>query len=212
MSKTTCPSTETKTAASSLKKLLPILLLLPALFAACSKDSDAPSSGADYFFVGKLDGAEIRYEVTGTNNTEMANSNDGSIGPPDCTFGYGCAIGSFDAGQPYFSVDFPGLFSGDCSDEQAVFPTLFHSGTWPFGDSQGKVVVSWFDGADLWSSAGGTQAGDAVFNVSGTELLSTPFGVYMTVRGTVSCTLYHDSGASKKLEAGSFSMSFRRYF
>lgn len=208
---TTNPSTETKPAGASLKKLL-LLALLPALFAACSKDSDAPSSDADYFFVGKLDGTEVRYEVTGANDTEMSNSNDGSIGPPDCTFGYGCAIGSFEEGQPYFSVDFPNLFSGDCGDEQTVFPMLFPSGVWPFGDSQGKVVAFWFDGDEIWSSAGGTQAGDAVFNVSGTELLSTPFGAYMTVRGTVSCTLYHDSGASKKLEAGSFSMSFRRYF
>jgi len=37
MSKTTCPSTETKTAGSSLKKLLPILLLLP--LAACAATS-----------------------------------------------------------------------------------------------------------------------------------------------------------------------------
>jgi len=194
-----------------MKKLL-IIALLPVLFAACSKDSDSPSSDAAYFFVGKLDGSTVKYEVTGTNDTEMSNSNGGSIGPPDCTFDYGCAIGSFDAGQPYFSVDFPGLFSGDCGDEASIFPTLFPSGNWPFGDNQGQVVVSWFDGTDLWSSAGGAQTGGAVFNVSGTEFMPTPFGDYMTVRGTVSCTLYDSTGASKKLEAGNFAMSFRRYF
>jgi len=211
MLKAICRSAEAQPAGLSLKKLL-LIALLPILFAACNKDSDTPSSDAAYFFVGKLDGTALRYEVTGTNDTEMVNSNDGSIGPPDCTFGYGCAIGSFDSGQPYFSVDFPSLFSGDCGDEQAVFPALFHSGAWSFGNSQGTVVVSFFDGAEMWSSAGGAQAGNAVFNVSGTEFMSTPFGVYMTVRGTVSCTLYHDSGASKKLETGSFSMNFRRYF
>lgn len=194
-----------------MKKLL-ILFLLPALFTACSKDSDTPSSDAEYFFVGKLDGAAVKYEITGANDTEMSNSNDGSIGPPDCTFGYGCAIGSFDAGQPYVSVDFPSLFSGDCSDEETLFPTLFRTGSWSFGDSQGQVVVSYFDGADNWTSAGGTQPAGAVFNVSSTEFMDTPFGDYMTVRGTVSCTLYGSAGASKKLEAGSFSMSFRQYF
>ncbi|MBL7798775.1 MAG: hypothetical protein JNJ90_19915 [Saprospiraceae bacterium] len=194
-----------------LKKLF-LLALLPALFAACSKDSDTPSSDADYFFVGKLDGSEIKFEITASGNNEMVNSNGGSIGPPDCTFDYGCGIGLFDPGQANVSVDFPGLFSGDCGDEEALFPTLFRTGSWSFGDSQGQVVVSYFDGADIWTSAGGTQPAGAVFNVSSTEFMDTPFGDYMTVRGTMSCTLYDSAGASKKLEAGSFSMSFRRYF
>lgn len=199
-------------AVPGLKKLL-LFALLPALFAACNKDSDTPpSSNAEYFFVGKLDGTEVRFEITATGDNEMANSNGGSIGPPDCTFDYGCAIGSFEAGQPYISVDFPSLFVGNCGDEGTIFPTLFKTGKWLFGNGQGHVVVSFFDGAELWSSAGGVQPDGAVFNVWGTEFRSTPDGVYMSVFGTVSCTLFDSTGASKKLESGSFSLNFRRYF
>ncbi|MBL7798777.1 MAG: hypothetical protein JNJ90_19925 [Saprospiraceae bacterium] len=194
-----------------MKKLL-ILLLLPALFTACSKDSDPPSSDAEYFFVGKLNGSEVKFEITASGNNEMVNSNGGSIGPPDCTFDYGCGIGIFDPGQANVSVDFPSLFVGDCGDEGTVFPTLFKTGNWLFGNGQGRVAVSYFDGTENWSSAGGAQPAGAVFNVSSTEFMDTPFGDYMTVRGTVSCTLYDSGGASKKLEAGSFSMSFRQYF
>jgi len=194
-----------------MKKLL-FIALLSTLSAACSKDSDSPASEAEYFFVGKIDGTTVKFEITPTSDFEMVTSNGGGIGAPDCTFDYGSSIGSFDPGQTYFSVDFPSLFVGNCGDEAAIFPTLFKTGNWVFGNGQGRVVVSFFDGAEIWSTDGGTQPASAAFNVSSTEFMDTPFGDYMTVRGTVSCTLYHDSGTSKKLEGGGFSMNFRRYF
>ncbi|MFN0016455.1 MAG: hypothetical protein ACKVU2_18085 [Saprospiraceae bacterium] len=194
-----------------MKKIL-LFTLLALVFVACSKDDDSLSSDADFFFIGKLDGTAVKHELTATNETEMSNSNGGSIGTPDCIFDYGCSIGGFDPGKTYLSVDFSGLFSGDCGTEGAIFPSLFPTGKWPFGESKGQVTVVFFDGTELWSSAKGGQASDADFTVTKSEKLETVFGQSMSIRGTVSCTLYSDSGASKKLEAGSYSLNFVPYF
>ncbi|MEQ1744513.1 MAG: hypothetical protein ABMA02_03740 [Saprospiraceae bacterium] len=194
-----------------MKKTL-LFALLALFFVACSKDDDTLSSDADFFFLGKLDGVAVKHELTATNDTEMSNSNGGSIGPPDCTIYYGCSIGGFDPGKTYFSVDFPDLFIGDCGTEGTVFPTLFPVGKWPFGDSQGQVTVTYFDGIESWTSSRLGQMSDAVFNVTKSEKMETVFGQSMSLRGTVTCTLYSGSGESKKLEAGAFSMNFVPYF
>ncbi len=189
--------------------------LLAGLFAACKKDSDSgdtnPTSTAEFYFVGKIDGTTVRQELTPSNDVELTSSNSASIGSPNCSFDYGSDIGSSVSAAPYFGVSFPGLFSGDCSDEGSVFSSLFHTGTWAYGVTNGKVEVHYFDGTEFWSSANGIQTG-ATFNVTKSEKIQSAFGLSQTLSGTVSCQLYNASGAVKALEGGSFALNFQPWF
>lgn len=189
------------------------ICLFAALIAACKKDSDTnlnPTSTADFYFVGKLDGTTVKQELTATNDVELTSSNGASIGATNCTFDYGADIGSSATAAPYFGVSFPALFSGDCGNESSQFSGLFHTGAWTYGATTGKVEVIYFDGTEVWSSANGTQSG-ATFNVTKSEKV-TSFGLSQTVGGTVSCQLYSASGAVKKLEGGSFVLNFLPWF
>ncbi len=197
----------------TMKNIL-FICLLAALLAACKKDSDSdsnPTSTADFYFVGKLDGTAVKEELTATNDVELTSSNGASIGATNCTFDYGADIGSSANAKPYFGVAFPALFSGDCGDEGSLFSGLFHTGAWTYGANTGKVEVIYFDGTQIWSSASGTQSG-AVFNVTKSEKITSPFGQSQTLGGTVSCQLYSASGAVKKLEGGSFVLNFLPWF
>ncbi len=189
------------------------IILLAALclpLAFCKKDKSL-SSKAEYYFIGKLDGTDTKLEVTANNDIYLTNSNGGSIGTPDCVLDYGCAVGTFEPADPYFSVDFPALFAADCSTEAAVFPTLFHTGSWSYGDTGGKVQVSYFDGTEIWSTSAGAQTG-STFEVTRSEDFTTIFGVSQNVDGKLSCTLFSASGASKKLEGASFKFNFTPNF
>ncbi len=192
-----------------MKKTLCILALATLVF-ACKKDSDpSGTSTADFYFVGKVDGATLKMEQTPTNDVGMTSSTGSSLNPPDCTFSYGTSIGSTADHAPYFGVNFPGLFQGNCGDEKTLFPTLFPTGAFAYA----KVEVEYFDGTQLWSSAKGAQPAGATFNVTKSEQVTTPLGgISMTVSGSASCTLFDDSGASKKLESGSFKLNFTPYF
>lgn len=191
------------------------ICLFAALIAACKKDGDTsdtnPTSTADFYFVGKLDGTAVKEEFTTTNDVELISSNGSSLNPPDCILSYGCSIGSSASNAPYFQVSFPALFVGDCSQEGTLFPTLFRTGAWAYGEASGKVEVLYFDGTEIWSSAYGTQSGPA-FNVTKSEKLDLPFGQSRTVGGTLSCQLYSASGAVKKLEGASFLLNFEPWF
>lgn len=190
------------------------ICFLTALTTACKKDSDTnnnPGSAAPFYFVGKLDGTVVKEELAATGDVELTTSNDGSIGAPNCTFDYGCAIGSSASNAPYFEVSFPSLFSDDCAEESTSFPTLFHTGAWAYGENSGQVQVIYFDGTEIWSSASGVQSG-ATFDVTKSEKLGSSFGMSQTVGGTVSCQLYNASGAVKKLEGASFVLNFQPWF
>ena len=141
----------------------------------------------------------------------ISSTNGGSVGNTDCTLSYGCAIGPSSGLEPYFNVNFPDLFSSDCSTEGAVFHGLFHTGDWAYGNTTGKVQVLYFDGTELWSTEYGTQSG-ATFKVTRSEKLETIFGPSQTVGGSVSCQLYNSKGAVKKLEGGSFLLNFEPWF
>lgn len=197
-----------------MKKIL-LFLLLAALSTACKKDSDdnddTLTSSAEFYFVGKMDGTAVRQEVTATNDVQLTSSNGGSVGSTNCTFDYGCAIGPSSGLEPYFEVDFPALFSGDCSTEGTLFHGLFRTGDWGFGSTTGKVEVLYFDGTEVWSSSNGTQSG-ATFKVTRSDKLETIFGPSQTVGGTVSCQLYNAKGQSKKLENGSFLLNYEPWF
>ncbi len=190
------------------------ICLFAALTTACKKDSDTdtnPTSTAEFYFVGKLDGTAVKEELTATNDVELTSSNSASIGATNCTFDYGADIGSSATAAPYFGVSFPALFSGDCSNEGSQFSGLFRTGAWAYGATTGKVEVTYFDGTEVWSSANGTQSG-ATFNVTKSEKIQSAFGLSQTVGGTVSCQLYSASGAVKKLEGGSFVLNFQPWF
>ena len=188
------------------------IFLLAALTLACKKDSDTnPSSSAEFYFVGKLDGSEVKEELTANGDVELSSSNGGSLNAPSCTFDYGANIGSSANSAPYFGVSVPALFSGDCADEVTLFPTLFHTGDWAYGATTGKVELIYFDGTEIWSSANGAQSG-ATFSVTKSEKIDSQFGQSQTVGGTVSCQLYSASGAVKKLEGGSFVLNFLPWF
>ena len=103
------------------------------LFMSCKKDKDTtPStSSADYYLIGQLDGADLKFEITASSAAEMVTSNAASLNPPDdCTYGYGCAIGTgfAEADEKSISVDFPALFSGVCAEQETAFPGLFNPG------------------------------------------------------------------------------------
>lgn len=187
------------------------LLMSAALFTNCKKDnntdSDTPTS--DYYFSAKLDGQSILHEIDQSGNNEMANSIDASIGPPDCTYSYGCAIGPNIADEPYFEVYFPDLFVGDCADVNAAFSGLFAPGPFSFGTSSGKVLIRYWDGNELWASYPLGQA-NAFFNVTKSDRTDTPFGVYQRVVGEANCLLFNDAGQQKKLENVKFALSFSK--
>ncbi|HMX40207.1 MAG TPA: hypothetical protein PK971_01595 [Saprospiraceae bacterium] len=197
-----------------MKQLL-VLCLFATLMFACKKDSDDDgntlTSNAEFYFIGKLDGTVAKQEVTATNDVLISSTNGGSVGNTDCTLSYGCAIGPSSGLEPYFNVNFPDLFSSDCSTEGAVFHGLFHTGDWAYGNTTGKVQVLYFDGTELWSTEYGTQSG-ATFKVTRSEKLETIFGPSQTVGGSVSCQLYNSKGAVKKLEGGSFLLNFEPWF
>ena len=91
------------------------ICLLTALLAACKKDADT-TSDAEYYFLGQLDGAALKFEINATSDAQLVTSNDAAIGPPDCTFGYGCGIGT-NFGEPNeksSDVTCPNLFIGTC--------------------------------------------------------------------------------------------------
>jgi len=193
--------------------LLPCAMLMGiVLFSSCKKDSKDPDnvSDAEYYFYGKLDGQTILYEIDASGDYQMVNSIDGSVGVPDCTYSYGCAIGAFDPiDAPYFDIYFTDLFVGDCADVSQVFSGLYHTGNYAFGELSGQVLVRYWDGTELWASNPNGQV-NASFEITASERLDTPFGIYQKVSGRASCLLFNSGGDSKKLEDIKFVMSFSK--
>ncbi|HNM24781.1 MAG TPA: hypothetical protein PKL15_05095 [Saprospiraceae bacterium] len=197
-----------------------ILLLLALCLAAvsCKKDSnndDQNTSDAEFFFLGKIDGQSVRLEVTPTNDIEMSTSNSGSIGTPNCVFGYGAFLAPFDINAfPQAGIDFSNYFDGDCSNEETVFNSLFPTGNHAFLNEAvgGKgVQVSYIDASGVYSSAKGTQSA-AQFTITKSEVANDPFGLSQTITGTMKCTLYDEFGNKKEFTDGAFRLNFRSYF
>lgn len=193
-----------------------LTLGLALLAGSCKKDSknDDPTSEAEFYFQCKIDGQPVLIEWTTTNEIEIGNSNGGSIDPPHCSFDYGSFIGIFDP-NPGLSggIDFLQFFDGDCGDEEAVFNTLFPTGTYPFVDAAigGKGVdVNYTDGVDYYRSMNGAQTGSH-FAITKSEAANDAFGLGQTITGTMECTLYSDTGGSVELTEGQFKLHFREY-
>ena len=189
-----------------------MMLMCIVLFSSCKKDSKDPDKVSDeeYYFSAKLDGQAILFEVDATGNVQMSNSIDASIGAPDCTYSYGCSMGTFDPiDAPYFEVYFPDLFSGDCANVDQAFSGLYHTGNFAFGELTGQVIIRYWDGTDLWTSNSNGQV-NASFEVTASERQDTPFGIYQKVSGKANCKVFNLSGASKKLEEVKFVMSFSK--
>lgn len=185
---------------------------------SCKKDSggdDPATSTAEFFFQGKIDGKAVLIELLPTNDIELSTSNSGSIGPPDCSFGYGAYIAPIDPEKkPQAEVHFSQYFSGDCADEGTVFNTLFPVGNQVFLDAAigGKgVEMHWIDDSGNYSSAKGPQT-TGQFKITKSEVANDAFGLGQSISGTVSCTMYDDSGAKKELTNGVFRLHFRAYF
>lgn len=181
--------------------------LFSILLMACKKDSG--SSDADYYFVGQLDGADLKFEITDSSSDEMIISNSSSLNPPICTYSYGCDIGTGPgtATEKSISVSFQQIFQGDCGDQLTVFPSLFPKGDYVVGEDSGNVLITYFDGTDNWTSYGVLQTG-ANFEITESEVVESPFGSSQKIHGKCSCILYNISGESKKLEDVSFVLSF----
>lgn len=187
------------------------LCLLATLFTACKKDGDN-SSDAEYYFIGKLDGVSVKYEITPSASTEMIISNDASIDPPSCQFTYGCGMGT-DFGSPdekSVDVSFPNLFDGDCGDQLVAFTGLFPAGNYGYGETTGKVQVAYFDGTESWTTTG-PQESNAVFEITESETVSVGLGTAQKIKGRLSCSLYNAAGVEKKLEDAVFVLSYWPY-
>lgn len=192
---------------SSLKPL-GLLGLLLVFMSACTKEPNtvlAPVSTADFYMIGNLDGVDARQEVSNQTQVQIAHFNDYGQGVDYCTFGYGCALGTFGDTDPMFQVSFPQLFSGDCNLQKTNFHRLFHTGNWQYGASTGKVEITYFDGKESWSSTFGKQQETAFFKVRS----SYAVGESQTLGGTFSCKLYNTAGAFKTFENGRFVLNFK---
>lgn len=185
-----------------------VLCLLALPFVACKKDADT-TSDAEYYFVGKIDGQPVNLQISPSSDAEMIIDNDGSLDPPSCTYSYGCAIGTNlgEPGEKSVTVRFPNLFEGDCGDQLSVFPGLFPAGSYPFGFTRGKVMVEYFDGAQMWTINGYSQTA-ATFEVTASEMIQSPLGASVKLTGRLSCTLYNEVGDTKKVENAAFALSF----
>ncbi len=188
--------------------------LLATLLLSCKKDKgNSPStSNADYYFIGHLDGAELKFEITASSNAEIVTSNDASLNPPDdCTYSYGCAIGTgfAELSEKSIEVSFPALYSGNCGEQETAFPGLFPVGLFPLGEDAGSVLITYFDGTENWSSFGSLQTlGEHFFEVKASEAVESGFGKSQKVSGELSCLLVNFAGQEKKLEGVKFSLSF----
>ncbi len=191
------------------------VLLLATLVAACKKDNDSPdTSSAEYYLIGQLDGADLKFEIAASSTAEMVTSNDASLNPPDdCTYGYGCAIGTGfgEASEKSIEVSFPALFSGVCGEQETAFPGLFPNGLYGFDSGTGTVLITYYDGTENWTSFGSLQDGDSFFEVKKSEVVESGFGNSQKVSGELSCLLVNFAGAEKKLEGVKFSLSFWPY-
>ncbi len=178
----------------------------------CKKDdddsSDVQQPTSEYYFLTKIDGQNIGYELDASGNVAMSNGTDSSIDLPFCSYSYSCAIGDARGDDaPYFEVFFPDLFAGDCGNAATQFSGLFHTGAYAYGLTTGKVLIRYFDGTEVWVSDPTKQSGSG-FEVTASQRTDTPFGAYQKVCGKGSCQLYNEAGQSKKLENVQFCMSF----
>lgn len=202
---------------TSATKSCPLLMLsLAAMFSACKKEN--ADNGADlhinaeYYLAAKLDGQPVLYEVGDKGDVDMTNNNPALVGSPNCTFGYGSAIGLvFPADAPTFEMLFPKAYTGVCNEDAQVFAALFPTGVFAYGEETEQVVVNYWDGSETWSSTLGPQ-GDAVFEVTASNPAPASSGTFQKVSGKADCILYNTSGASKKLKDLRFSLSFRANF
>lgn len=192
----------------SILKALGFLGVLLTYLSACTKEPNtvlAPVSTADFYMIGNLDGVDARQEVSNQTSTQIAHFNDYGQGVDYCTFGYGCALGTFGDTDPMFQVSFPQLFSGDCNLQKSKFHGLFRTGAWQYGASTGKVEITYFDGKESWSTSFGRQPKTAFFKVRSSYMV----GDSQTLGGTFSCKLYNASGAFKIFENGRFVLNFK---
>ncbi|MBV6439701.1 MAG: hypothetical protein DYG98_09515 [Haliscomenobacteraceae bacterium CHB4] len=189
------------------------LCLLATLFTACKKDSeDSNTSDAEYYFIGKLDGASVKFEITPSASTEMIISNDASIDPPSCQFTYGCGMGTDFGGsnEKSITVSFPNLYDGDCGNQLVAFPELLPTGNYNYGESTGQVQVNYFDGTEGWTTIGPLES-NAVFEITESETVSVGLGTAQKIKGRLSCSLYNADGIEKKLEDATFVLSYWPY-
>lgn len=186
-----------------------LILLSGVFFASCKKDkNDDLDSNAEYFFSAKLDGQNLLFEVTPTNDLTAYFVNLGAAGDIECTFSYGGGIGPvFSTDDPSVVVSFPDIFVGDCTDEADAFSGLFKTGSYSYGSTTGKVIVSYWDGTEHWTSELVAQS-NASFKVTSSEREETIFGVTQKVSGTANCVLTNGSGQNKTLENAKFTLAF----
>ncbi|MFN0035931.1 MAG: hypothetical protein ACKVUS_12785 [Saprospiraceae bacterium] len=110
---------------------------------------------------------------------------------------------------PYFEVSFPEMFVGDCVDVDQAFPGLFATDSYEFGALSGNVLLSYWDGTEIWVSFPDGQQ-NASFEITASEPQDTPFGIYQKVTGRASCRVFNFAGESKKMEDVKFVMSFSK--
>lgn len=202
----------------SKNSILPLsLLLCIVIFSNCKKDSntppdDTPLPQAEYYFSADLDDQILLYEIDGTGNFTMVNTNSSSNIPKSiCSYTYGCSMGpAAPDDAPAIDVRFPDLFSGPCANVSSAFSGLFHTGLYGYGYETGNVLISYWDGTETWTSFPSLQE-NAIFEITGSERIETDFGVYQKVTGTASCLLFNLEGGSKKLENAKFVLSFGQF-
>jgi hypothetical protein len=185
------------------------------LWTSCNPDDsmdppDDPSTPeVEFYFNAKIDGQSIKLEVTTLGNVNAGVSTGGSFGTDTCKIDYGGFLYNFNDDYPYLGADFNMHYIGSCADEGDVFHDLFPVGSYPFYQSSDPntpgVQIGYTSANDVYFNSGDGPQSNWSFVLTDSEPESTIFGEYQKVTGTVTCTLYSDTGDVVELTEGEFS-------
>jgi hypothetical protein len=197
-----------------------LLLCLGGLFWPACQEENPVIPLTDFYLTASIDGDSVTVldqpSVPGRQGF-YADKDSLRLGPDSCAVSYQAQfrdLGSLTLEAVYFT--FNRYYTGNCANEPQVFRNLFGPGEQPVAQNNQERgwIFQWRDPEGvLWSSLPGGGSNARLQILEDEALPDDPnFGLSRhQVSGTLSCQLFDDSGQSKMLENGRFSLFIVSY-
>ncbi|CAN5627501.1 hypothetical protein BH11BAC2_BH11BAC2_05330 [soil metagenome] len=180
------------------------LIIAIATLSGCKKDSSSSnSSNADYYFVGKISGTSVRYEIKSSSTFQTATSAGGFLATPPDTSEHAYEGGIYDAADvdevPYVGINFQTVRWVDYAQSDSLFLAHFTTGSKSFLTTSDVgpdgVSISYEASNFYYSSVGAvgiSQPASNSVNVISVEKVPAALGMnaYVNVKAEIKALLY----------------------